>query len=362
MTKRKLGRTGLMVSQLGFGCIRFSSVDQATVTEALNKALDLGVNFLDTARNYRDSETKIGAALKTRRGEFHLATKTAARDADGLMRELEISLKELQMDCIDLYQLHTVSDNATYEKVMGPGGALEGAKKAQQQGKIKHIGCSIHRALDVMRKVILGGEFETVMLAYSPLDQEGVGKEIIPLAHSRGMGVIVMKPLSGGILTSAPPQGQPVPNDPIVRGCLRHVLSNPCVSTVILGMNYAREVMENVATAEMEQTITDAERQSLMKAIGKLGKSFRYGQVCLRCEYCQPCPQGIRIPEVFKAQSIVQGYQADLRYLGLELYKSLAVKPDACEECGECVKKCPAGLPIPQRLKEARKVIEAAAT
>jgi predicted aldo/keto reductase-like oxidoreductase len=124
-------------------------------------------------------------------------------------------------------------------------------------------------------------------------------------------------------------------------------------------MNYAREVVENVATAEMKQRMTDAELRQLVKAIGKLGKQFRYGQVCLRCEYCQPCPQGIRIPEVLKAHSIVLNYQTELRYVGLDIYKSLLVKPDVCKECGECVKKCPAGLPIPERLKEARKAIEA---
>ena len=138
------------------------------------------------------------SVLKERRSECFIATKTTARDADGLMEDLETSLGNLQTDTIDVYQLHTVSDMDTYEKVMAPGGALEGAKKAKAQGKIHHIGITIHRDLDTMRAAIQSDEFETIMLAYSVLDQEGVGVEIIPMAKERNMGIVNMKPLSGG--------------------------------------------------------------------------------------------------------------------------------------------------------------------
>jgi len=353
MEKRRLGKTELRVSQIGFGSIRLPHIDEKTASECLNRALDLGINFIDTARNYKDSEAKVGKALKGRREEYCLATKTTARDAEGLFADLETSLRETQVDVIDLYQLHTVSDEETWAKVTAPGGAIEGAKKAQQQGKFKHLGISIHRALPVMRKAIECGEFETIMLAYSPLDQEGVGAEILPLAKRHDVGVIIMKPLSGGLLT----QNESGPPDPVVRGSLRYILSNDAVSVAIPGMQAVSEVEENAATGAMPERMSEEERAELFKQIGSLKKEYRYGQVCLRCEYCQPCPQGIQIPSVFRALEMVQSYPDTLKYLGKELYDSLPVKPDVCEECKQCVEKCPAGIDIPQRLAEAIQVM-----
>ena len=176
MQKKILGRTGLNVSIIGFGAIKLPGVPADDAVKIINRALDLGVNYIDTARNYRDSEEKIGRVLKDRRADCFIATKTTARDASGLMDDLETSLRNLQTDKIDVYQLHSVSDGDTYKKVMAPGGALEGAKKAKAQGKIDHIGISIHRDLETMKAVIKSDEFETLMVTYSLLDQEGVGK------------------------------------------------------------------------------------------------------------------------------------------------------------------------------------------
>jgi len=201
MRYRDLGKTGLKVSVIGFGAIKLPQISEKQASEVLNLALDLGINFIDTARNYGDSERKIGMALRKRRDEFYIATKTAARTYEGAMRDLETSLRELRTDHIDLWQLHNVSDLENWEAVMAPGGALEAAQQAKEEGKVDHIGISIHRALDVMKKAITCGKFETIMVLYNPLDEENTGSEIIPLAHKHGVGVIAMKPLSGGKLT-----------------------------------------------------------------------------------------------------------------------------------------------------------------
>ncbi len=129
MQKRRLGRTNLYTSVIGFGGIKLPSVNKDDAIKIINRAIDLGVNFIDTARGYGDSEEKIGLAIKDRRAECIIATKTASRDANGAMKELELSLKNLQIDHIDLYQLHTVSDSETFEKVMSRNGALEAVKK-----------------------------------------------------------------------------------------------------------------------------------------------------------------------------------------------------------------------------------------
>jgi len=352
MEYRKLGETEMMVSVIGFGAIKLPQVSVDQAVEAINRAIELGVNFIDTARNYKDSERKVGAAVKGKRDKVYIATKTASRDYEGAMRDIETSLRELDVDRVDLLQLHSVSDEDVYARVMAKGGALEAVRKAQEQGMVDHIGITIHRAHSVMKKAILSGEFETIMLAYSPLDQEGVEKEIIPMAHEHGMGVIIMKPLSGGTLTSPNASSKTKPErDPIVFGSLWYITSNPNVSVVIPGMRSVREVEENVQVGEMTRPMTEEEIKELRYEIGKLGIEFRYGQVCLRCGYCQPCPQGILIPEVFRAYDMYKGYPDNLKHMGIDLYKSLPVSPEECVECGECEEKCPAGLPIREMLK-----------
>jgi len=352
MQRRKLGKTGLEVAALGFGAIKLPDVDEDEAARALNRALDLGIDFVDTARNYGDSERKIGRALEHRRAEYILATKTVARDADGLRRDLETSLRELQTDHIDLYQLHSVSSAETWERVMAPRGALAGVRQAQQEGLVRHAGVTMHRAVHEMELAIRSGEFETIMVCYNPLDGEGVEPRVLPLARERGMGVIVMKPLGGGTLVVPPESKPPGSRDPVVAGCLRYILSHPAVSIVIPGVETAAQVEENVATIEESATLSDEGRRELIAALSGVRPHHRYGQTCLRCGYCLPCPQGIEIPKAFRALHTAQQYPDELKYLGRELYETLEVKASACVECEECVAKCPAGLPIPQRLKE----------
>jgi predicted aldo/keto reductase-like oxidoreductase len=359
---RRLGKTGLDVSVIGYGAIKLPKIDEEAASRCLNRALDLGVNFVDTARGYKDSEAKIGKALKSRRSEYHLATKTTARDADSLTAELDTSLRELQTDVVDLFQLHSVSDEETWQRVTGPGGALEGAQRARQAGKLRHLGVSIHRAVPVMRKAIECGEFETLMVAYSPLDQEGVAAEILPLAKRHDVGVIIMKGLSGGLLTTPDWHAQhPDEPDPLVAGALRYVLANDSVTCVIPGMAALTEVEQNVPLGYGAIPMSEEEKRRFFARLGGLNKEFRYGQVCLRCGYCMPCPQGIDVPEVFRALDVYQSYPENLRRQGLVLYQSLDVKPGECAECRECLADCPAGLDIPARLKGAAEVLEAAA-
>jgi len=361
MKKRTLGRTGLEVSQSGFGAIKLPEEDEETCAEALNAALDLGINFIDTARNYKDSEAKIGRAVSHRRAEFYLATKSYARTRSDLRRELETSLAELRTDYLDLYQLHSVSNEDAWRQVTAPDGALAEVRRAQDEGLVRHVGITIHRHLGVMEKAVRSGEFETVMLCYSVLDTEHVGPDILPLVQESGLGLIVMKSLSGGMLVS---QGfeegrRAGEEDPLVTACLRYVLSHPAVSCVIPGMRNVHEVRQNVRVGETFVPMTPEEKADLIRRIGEKRGAFRYGQVCLQCGYCQPCPQGINIPAVFRAQMVVESYPDDLKALGYDTYDALAVKPDACEACGECVAKCPAGLDIPERLKEAVRLLEA---
>ena len=281
MRYRVLGSTGLNVSVIGYGAIKLPEIAQAQATGALNRALDLGVNFIDTARGYKDSETKIGVALKGRRKEYYIATKTPSRDYAGAMADIEKSLNELQCDSVDLLQLHSVSDEDAYAQVTAPGGALEALHNAKDSGKVAHIGITIHRSVSVMRQAILSGEFETLMVVFNPMDEEGVEKEILPMAREAGMGVIAMKALSGGKLATPMSDGQRTASDfdPIVRGALWYVASNNNVSTVIPGMRSVGEIEQNVKVGDYAEPMSDGARNELIRRIAAHRRAVREAQV-----------------------------------------------------------------------------------
>jgi hypothetical protein len=353
LEKRRLGKTDLSVTLFGFGAIKFPHISAQDAADALDRAIDLGVNFIDTARGYGDSEAKIGPVLKRRRGEVYIATKTGKRNAKDAMAELETSLRNLQTDCIDLYQAHWVCNSDVLDQVLAPGGALEAFRKAKDRGKIRHYGITMHRHHAAIRRAIESDLFETIMLAYNPIDEEGTGPELIPLAAKHDMGVIIMKPLSGGVLVSPPGSEKVDGLDPVVAGTLRGIAINPHVTTVIPGMISAEQVDENYRAITGAGAFDETARRRLFETIASMKKELRYGQLCLSCGYCAPCRQGIDIPMVFRALYMHQSYPEDQRFMGQEVYDDLATPPDACEECGECLERCPAGIDIPARLKEA---------
>ena len=352
LEKRRLGKTDLEVTVYGFGCIKFPHISADQAASALDHAIDLGVNFIDTARGYGDSEVKIGPVLKRRRDQVYIATKSGQRKAADMMRDLETSLRNLQTDYLDLYQAHWVCDDDALDQVIAPGGALETLRAAKEQGKIRHYGITMHRHHKAIRRAIESDLFETIMLAYNALDEEGVGPDLIPLAAEHDMGVIIMKPLSGGRLVSSPGSPKVDGLDPVVAGTLREIASNPNITTVIPGMVSIDEVDQNYRAVATASAFDDAARRQLFETIASLKKELRYGQLCLGCGYCLPCTQDIDIPKAFRALYMHQQYPEDQRVMGKELYDSLGTRADACTECGECTEHCPANIDIPARMKE----------
>ncbi len=257
--KRRLGRTNLVVTELGFGAMNISEVEEGTRT--LGRALDLGINYIDTARVYPNSEYIIGQVMKERKEQrncVYVASKTLNRTRDGALRDIERSLKHLSFDRMDLYQLAAVR-REDWPLMTGRGGALKGLGEAREEGMIDYIGVSSH-SVHVLKEAIASEEFDTILLMCSPFNPET--EAIIPLAQERDIGVVTMKAMGGsgtlGTLRSAEHEASLNP-----KTLLRYALSNPDVSVVLSGMRFPWEVEENVETALSYEPMTQAERAHL---------------------------------------------------------------------------------------------------
>ncbi|MBS3871998.1 MAG: aldo/keto reductase [Firmicutes bacterium] len=331
MEYRTLGLTGLTVSRLGLGGIPIQRATQEVAAEMIAVCHDLGINFIDTARGYRDSEEKLGKALQSRRSSFYLASKSARRDAEGFRQDLELSLKLLQTDYIDIYQLHMVSAFDVWEQVQAKDGALSALLAAREQGLVRFIGVTSHNN-DVLEVIIKSNLFDTAQFPLNVVESQFVGS--LTLSRELKMGTIAMKPLAGGALQRADL-------------ALRYLLPSD-IDTLIPGMDTVEQLHANYRALELG-ALSPQELTELEADAKSLGEDF-----CRRCEYCLPCPQGIRIPTLF----ILEGYTSryGLQEWARERYAGMPVHADDCTECGLCEQRCPYGLSIRRKLKTTAEV------
>ena len=326
-----LGKTGLRVSRMGFGGIPIQKVD-ASVTHALMERLaQRGVNYIDTARGYTVSEQFLGEALEGGlREKFVIATKSMARTKEAMARDIDISLKNLRTDYIDLYQIHNPS-MAELEQVLAPGGALEALMEAKAAGKIRHLGLTAHMAAVFERALELDW-VETVMFPYNIVETQG--EELMAKCREKNVGFICMKPMAGGALEDA-------------RLALRFIRQNENVSVVIPGMYDIREIDENLSAMEDISALTSNELAKIETIRKELGTQF-----CRRCNYCQPCTAGISISGIFVLEGYLQRY--GLGDWAQKRYDALNKKAGDCVGCGACEKRCPYQLPIRQMLARCK--------
>ena len=329
MEYRTLGKTGLEISRLGFGGIPIQKIDAEGTRELMGELVKEGVNFIDTARGYTVSEEYLGFALEGIRERFVLATKSMARTKEAMARDIDISLKNLRTDYIDLYQIHNPGAK-DLEQVMAPGGALEALYDAKASGKIGHIGITLH-SVDLFRQAVEMPWVETIMFPYNIVETQG--EELIAQCTRKNIGFICMKPLAGGAIEDA-------------ATAMRFVVSNPHVTVVIPGMADTAEVAQNVSATSDTSPLTAEEQQKIAEIKERLGTNF-----CRRCNYCAPCTAGINISAVFLFEGYYSRY--DLKDWASDRYAQLAKKASDCIECGVCESRCPYHLPIRQMLKKA---------
>ena len=331
----RLGKTGLEVSRIGIGGIPIQRPSSDDAIKVIRRALDLGINFIDTARGYGASEERVGKAIAGRRDWVVLATKTGGRTAAVALEHLEQSLQQLNTDYIDLWQFHNVSTFETYEQVLGPGGAMEAAQQALRAGKIRHIGISSHH-LEVARKAVSSGLFEAVQFPFNFVNYEAAS-ELLPLVQEHGMGFIAMKPFAGGRLNNA---------NLAIKYLLQYesVVPDP-------GVEKIEEVEELAGIVNRESwELTPQEWQEIEALRARLGARF-----CQWCGYCQPCPQEVNIPFLMNVRGMWKRWPPEKFFPWLG---GIVEGGKHCIECGEYEGRCPFHLPIREQIVEGIRFYE----
>ena len=328
MEYKILGKTGLKISALGFGGIPIQRIDAQGTKELMKQVQQAGINYIDSARGYTVSEEYLGEAIEGMRDQFVLATKSMARDKEGMARDIETSLKNFRTDYIDLYQFHNPSA-ANLEQIMAPGGAMEAMLEAKEAGKIGHIGITLHD-LKVFELALECDWVETIMFPYNVVETQA--EALIARCAEKNIGFVCMKPLAGGAIEDA-------------TLAMRFVAANPNVSVVIPGMADPKELEQNVAAVNDSSPLKVEELAAIEQIRDVLGTNF-----CRRCNYCQPCTAGINISGAL----LFEGYhnRYGLQEWAKGRYLAMPKTASDCVDCGLCEERCPYQLPIRNMLKK----------
>lgn len=374
MLYRDFGKTGLKLSLLGFGCMRLPEkevrrkivVDREEAIRIIRRGIDLGINCVDTAYGYHGGESEIAVGMALEGGyreQVILSTKSPMWDIhtrEDYDRILDEQLRKLKTGFLDIYYFHSVDRNFFKEKILKMK-LLDRARKALEEGKIRHIAFSFHDTPEVLKEIIDTSLMEGMLVQYSLIDR--ANERMIEYAKEKGLGVAVMGPVGGGRLAKAPEAIERLFSknfSSIVEMALRFVFSNPNVTTALSGMGSMKMVEENVNAASSARSLTREEMACAERA-AQVYKEL-CDLYCTGCGYCMPCPNGVNIPlnfnimneyRVFKARARAQG-----QYRAIGKFPTLPGKPASeCTVCGECEGKCPQHISIIEQLKEVHKAL-----
>jgi len=342
METRKLGQTGLDVSVVGLGCAQLGVVSTDYAVRLIQRAVELGITYFDTARGYHDSEVKIGLALKGQRDRVVLSTKTGSKTRDEAWSNVQDSLERLQTDYIDNCHLHGLRSGDDLDTRLGPSGALKALIQAKEEGLIGHIGCTSHRA-DTLVEALSRFDFETILVPMNIVETTPLD-ELLPLCERKGVGVTIMKPLATGLLPA-----------PIALKWLR----NQAIATAVPGTTTLEQLEENARAGEGDATLTAADLQRIEGM-----REYWAHRRCQLCSECEPCPQGIRLHITLGTDVMYDHY----RTLGAEAFAAFDWSREAlerelqhrretialiesCDDCGKCEEVCPHSLPVREMLR-----------
>jgi hypothetical protein len=365
MLYRPYGTNGPEVSRLGFGVMRLPGRRRGkgvhfTKSDAiLRQAMRAGVNFVDSHHQYHggQSEQAIGRALKGWKGRrIYVQTKTPFyndQPEDYFKKLLDEALEKLGVDCIDYLLFHAMNLDSFTKRGKK---FLKFTDWAMRRKLIRHRGFSSHDKPEHIRQFVDTGEFSAMLLSFNWYNPQVI--DAIAYGADKGMGVSIMNPLGGGLLSADTKQihGLLPGAKTSAEVALRYVLSTPGVTLTLSGMNTPEQVAENVAVASLDPPMTPAQRAAMIKRMDALRqKSLK---LCTACGYCMPCPSGVDIP-----QNLLMLNRA--KYLGLTQHakggfkwlKDHGKSAVLCKKCGKCLPKCPNDVPIIQRLRETASLL-----
>ena len=365
MQYRPFGKTGKMVSALGFGCMRLptldgpsgAQIDEEEAIRMIRHAIDEGLNYVDTAFMYHggNSEGLVGKALRDGyRDKTWLATKSpfgGFRKPEDFDEHLSIQLERLQQDYVDFYMLHAACLQS-WKEVALPFKLLDKLEKARADGKIRHIGFSFHDDYNAFQTIVDGydgWDFCQIQLNYLDVENQA-GIRGLEYAADKGLAVIIMEPLLGGKLANPPENVRRVlpPDKSPVELALDFLWNRPEVSLILSGMSTMQQVDDNLAYAS--RCAAGMLSESDLKVYTEAKKVFdTMARVpCTRCTYCMPCPFGVDIPGVFEAynKSVLDMDGAKSLYAGLDGHA------DLCRACHKCERICPQHIAVSERMPE----------
>lgn len=369
MQYRKFGNTGVKVSALGFGCMRFPVLEDGSINEEeaismVRRAIDEGVNYVDTAYPYHggSSELVVGKALRDGyREKTYLADKCPVwllKEEDDFDKYLDEQLKKLQTDHIDFYLLHALTKDR-FENAVKKFHLVDKMKAAREAGKIRYLGFSFHDELEVFKEIVdYTQDWDFCQIQYNYINvNDQAGTEGLCYAADRGLAVVIMEPLLGGRLANL--SGHVAEKFSGEKTAVEHALDflwdKEQVSLLLSGMSERKQVEDNLVYAKRSSVgmLSEEERMAYGAAKEIYDKMSMVN--CTACAYCMPCPFGLNIPEIFKAYNV---FGLEGKNGAKKAYESLEVKADQCRSCHHCEKECPQHIKISQVMKEVVKIME----
>ncbi|HXX35960.1 MAG TPA: aldo/keto reductase [Thermodesulfobacteriota bacterium] len=378
MLYRKLGKTGLDVSNLGFGCMRLpiqggsqshldgfdpnKKIDEEEATQMVEYAIEKGVNYFDTAYIYHagQSETFLGKALKKYRSQIILVTKLPVmllkkrEDSD---RFLEKQLKRLDTDHLDVYLLHGLGRRSW--GMVKELGVLEFLDRIQKDGRTRYVGFSFHDDVKIFKEIVDSYHWMMCQIQYNYFDENRqAGKEGLTYAASKGLGIAIMEPIRGGKLADpVPEEVQALWNSAKKKRtpaewALRWVWNHPEVSTALSGMSEMSQVEENVRIANegKPRSLTKKDLSTIDQVKKTYEKMLKID--CTGCAYCMPCESGVNIPTNLSLYNDMFMFKdPELNVMMYNMMLSPEARASNCTECGNCEERCPQHLQIMDTLK-----------